>query len=205
MLKVAAAINSLASNEAAQPSEQVFVLTSSQLEAVIRSATAPLITRIEALEDRQIAHSDQNILLSKESHAEEEIRALNVKLETLQNDLKKYHVWTNSGRVEDLWDWIEDLDNKISRQQAWHIGKKTEVRIKVLKTFLKTHRAATFGEIMKHMNLSKSQFSQLVAKLDKRIFEVRWRETDPTKPCREKILILRERLREPLAIDGQFM
>ena len=56
MIKVAAALNSFASEPeaTAPPSEEIFVLTSSQLEAIVtlavERATAPLESRIESLE-----------------------------------------------------------------------------------------------------------------------------------------------------------
>ncbi len=192
MIEVVDTLNTFASKEAAQPPEQVFVLTSSQLEAIIRSATAPLTAKIEVLEARQNAYSDQEGLVDRERYVEKEIRALNVKLEGLQDDLKKYHVWTNVGRVEDLLEWVEDLDNKLSRQQALHIGKKTESRIKTLKAILKTHGGArAFGELLLDLGLSPSQFSQLVKRLDMRVFEIVPR---PHSKTGEKILKLRRRL-----------
>jgi hypothetical protein len=63
MIEVAKAINNFASNEAAQPSEQVFVLSSSQLQDIIdravEKATVPLEMRLTDLETRLDIHSQK--------------------------------------------------------------------------------------------------------------------------------------------------
>lgn len=57
------------------------------------------------MEARQNDHSDQDSLLDRERYAEKEIRALNVKLAGLLDDLRKYRVWTNVGRVYVFYEW----------------------------------------------------------------------------------------------------
>jgi hypothetical protein len=70
-------------------------------------------------------------------------------------------------------------------------GRKTAARIEDLKSRLKRRRGrATFTEMREEMGLSKSQFSKLAGRLDKRIFDI---QRHPTK-AREKLLILRQQI-----------
>ncbi|MFB3766083.1 MAG: hypothetical protein ACE14P_12675 [Methanotrichaceae archaeon] len=87
---------------------------------------------------------------------------------------------------------IPDLQSKLDKSKQPR-GKKTEQRILQLKEILKKNRGAmTFKALQKEMGLSKSQFSQLVDKLDKRIFAVQERPNS----VNEKILRLKERTLE---------
>lgn len=60
-----------------------------------------------------------------------------------------------------------------AKKEMKHIGKKTRRRIEKLKELLKDYGGSqTFEQLQIDLNLSPSQFSQLMRKLDKRIFEV---------------------------------
>lgn len=59
MIEVAMALNNFASNEAAQPFEQVFILSANQLQDLIRQATEQLEIRLNDLETRLDIHSQK--------------------------------------------------------------------------------------------------------------------------------------------------
>jgi len=71
-------------------------------------------------------------------------------------------------------------------------GTKTASRIETLRKVLKQKRGgqATFDELKGKLRLSSSQFSQLIAKLDKRIFDVQRHHSNGSK----KILVLRQQI-----------
>lgn len=71
-------------------------------------------------------------------------------------------------------------------------GTKTAARVEELKERLKRSRGrATFSDLRGELGLSKSQFSQLVRRLDKRVFDVRRHPRNG----KEKILSLRQQIR----------
>ena len=171
MIEVVDTLNTFASNEAAQPSEQVFVLTSNQLEAIIQRVIAPLMSRIEVLEVRQNAHSDQNSLLDRESCAEKEIRTLNVKLEAL----------------EELIPRVDALSKKIARLEGQNIQPMQKDRSEILKALiLREGGKMLMKDAKRIMHLSDSRISELVSKMESSI-EVRISNLDK----RQKILVLK--------------
>ncbi len=83
----------------------------------------------------------------------------------------------------------------IAKKEMKHSGKKTRRRIEKLKELLKGYGGSqTFEQLQIDLNLSPSQFSQLVRKLDKRIFEVAYL---PRGKKGEKVLKLRAVIGEP--------
>ncbi len=77
-------------------------------------------------------------------------------------------------------------------------GKKTAARIEKLKEILKHNCGSqAFTKLQDDLDLNPSQFSQLVNKLDKRVFEISRR---PGAKRGEKILKLKVRIRGTLAI-----
>lgn len=177
-----------------QPDDQVFVLSSSQLQTIIREATAPLLARIEALEIRYNAQGCdddiQPIQDTDPTHPDGFTAILEGHLEriTILEERMARELLEDRKRISIL----EHV------QVPVHVGRRSQQRIAQLKEILKRNRGVlAFAEIRRHLGLSMSQLSQLIRKLDKRIFEVRWRRTDPTAR-REKILVLRERLRDPI-------
>ena len=75
-------------------------------------------------------------------------------------------------------------------------GRKTEARIKEVKTILKASGGSrTFQELERSLGLSPQQFTYLVSHLDKRVFEISRR---PGTKRGEKVLSLRVRIREPV-------
>ncbi len=84
MIEVATAINSFASKstqaDASQSEEPVFILTSSQLQAVIEAATEPLKEQIAILTDRV------NLLCKYQDRQEERLDSLQKKPTASQQD-----------------------------------------------------------------------------------------------------------------------
>ncbi len=102
------------------------------------------------------------------------------------------------GLEEDLQSLEKEVrsEKALGQPQAPGGGRKTEARIKELKKILKASGGSrTFQELEKSLGLSPSQFTYLVSHMDKRSFEVSRR---PGSWRGEKILRLRERIKEPI-------
>jgi hypothetical protein len=168
MVEVAAAINNFASqatqNDIVSPiNEPIFVLTGSQLKSIIQETTAPILQEL------------QNLKGGRETDR--------IELDNLQNDLKRFHVWSSPAKVEDLWYWVEELD------------KRTEIKPQPLQRdrgeILRALIAAHGGKMLvkdarQKMRLSKQLFSMLIASMNDYI-EVKPLKSDK----RKKVLILK--------------
>lgn len=107
------------------------------------------------------------------------------------NDLPS-RVW---GIEEDL----TTLEKAVRKSEPKVPGKKTAARIEKLKEILKRNGGSlAFTQLQDDLGLSPSQFSQLVSKLDMRVFEISSR---PGAKRGEKVLKLKARIREPLMIQ----
>jgi hypothetical protein len=114
--------------------------------------------------------------------------------------------WTKRREVLDdlpsrVWGIEEDLS---TLEKAFHKnepkapGKKTATRIEKIKEILKQNGGSqAFTQLQDDLDLNPSQFSQLVNKLDKRVFEIFRR---PGAKRGEKVLKLKVRIRGPLVI-----
>lgn len=102
-------------------------------------------------------------------------------------------------RVFGLEDDLQSLEEEVRSQKGKEGeprggGRKTEARIREVKKILKAHGGSrTFQELERALGLSRSQFSKLLNRLDKRIFEVSRR---PGGKRGEKVLALRIRVME---------
>jgi len=91
---------------------------------------------------------------------------------------------------------VQSLRGKVGEKPQAQGGRKTEARIKEVKTILKASGGSrTFQELERSLGLSPQQFTYLVSHLDKRAFEISRR---PGTKRGEKILSLRVRIREPV-------
>ena len=107
------------------------------------------------------------------------------------NDLPS-RVW---GIEEDL----TSLEKTVRKGEPKAPGKKTAARIEKLKEILKHNGGSrAFTQLQDDLGLGPSQFSQLVSKLDMRVFEISLR---PGAKRGEKVLKLKARIREPLMIQ----
>lgn len=85
-----------------------------------------------------------------------------------------------------VWKTIKTTPQQVPR------GEKTLKRITALEKFLKARGSgATFREVEKHLDISPSELTRLIAKLDKRRFEIFARAGDN----REKVIRLKAQIR----------
>jgi len=151
----------------------------------------------------------------------QEVRDLKVRLKGLEDLEEIYHgpaplpeeipllreYWAKRREVlNDLpsrvWGIEEDLttlEKAVRKGEPKAPGKKTAARIEKLKEILKRNGGSrAFTQLQDDLGLGPSQFSQLVSKLDMRVFEISLR---PGAKRGEKVLKLKARIREPLMIQ----
>ena len=105
-------------------------------------------------------------------------------------------VWSMEEDLQKLEQEVQSLRGKEGERSQIQGGRKTEVRIKEVKTILKASGGSrTFQELERSLGLSPQQFTYLVSHLDKRVFEISRR---PGTKRGEKVLSLRVRIREPV-------
>jgi len=127
-----------------------------------------------------------------------ELQKTKDELASLQDDLRKYRIWSSATKIEDLWEWVEEIDARLGKTSLATSpqGQKTAARITKLKEILKARGGSqTFKKLQEDLDLSPSKFTYLVGCLDKRSFEVGRR---PGTKRGEKVLSLRVRIMEPV-------
>jgi len=103
-------------------------------------------------------------------------------------------VWSMEEDLQNLELEVQSLRGKEEEKPQIQGGRKTEARIKKVKTILKASGGSrTFQELERSLGLSPQQFTYLVSHLDKRVFEISRR---PGTKRGEKVLSLRVRIRE---------
>ena len=175
------------------------------------STTAAVLVPLDALQ----------AILKEIKSLQQEVKNLKDQVKNLEELEEIYHgpapqvdevpflreCWTKRRDVLDdlpsrVWGIEEDLS---TLEKAFHKnepkapGKKTAARIEKLKEILKHNGGSqAFTQLQDDLDLNPSQFSQLVNKLDKRVFEISRR---PGAKRGEKILKLKVRIKGPLAIE----
>lgn len=127
-----------------------------------------------------------------------ELQKTRDELASLQADLRKYRIWSSATKIEDLWEWVEEIDARLAKTAPASSpqGQKTAARITKLKEILKARGGSqTFKKLQEDLDLSPSEFTYLVGCLDKRSFEVGRR---PGTKRGEKVLSLRVRIMGPV-------
>jgi len=105
-------------------------------------------------------------------------------------------VWSMEEDLQSLELEVQSLRGREGERPQAQGGRKTEARIKEVKTILKASGGSrTFQELERSLGLSPQQFTYLVSHLDKRGFEISRR---PGTKRGEKVLSLRVRIREPV-------
>lgn len=105
-------------------------------------------------------------------------------------------VWSMEEDLQNLEQEVQSLREREGEKPQTQGGRKTEARIKEVKTILKASGGSrTFQELERNLGLSPQQFTYLVSHLDKRTFEISRR---PGTKRGEKVLNLRVRIREPV-------
>ena len=113
----------------------------------------------------------------------------------VQEDLPS-RVWSMEEDLQSLEQEVQSLRGKEGEKPQAQGGRKTEARVKEVKTILKASGGSrTFQELERSLGLSPQQFTYLVSHLDKRAFEVSRR---PGTKRGEKVLSLRVRIKEPV-------
>lgn len=199
------------------PSEQIYVLTSSQLEQIIERAVAraqaPLLERIERLESRRDALEEGVGCKEGEEPwpqgGQDQERSLpdgqgmqistfrivhNLQLENsaLKSELEGLQEATARERAFDRQRIakLEHGDLHNHRDSAPAPGTKTEARIKAIKEVLKTRGSTTFKELERILGISSREMLRLTKKLDMRQYEIFRRQGD----TREKVIRLRAQI-----------
>ena len=173
------------------------------------STTAAVLVPLDALQ----------AILKEIKSLQQEVKDLKDQVKNLEELEEIYHgpapqpeevpflreCWTKKRYVLDdlpsrVWGIEEDLS---TLEKAFHKnepkapGKKTAARIEKIKDILKHNGGSrAFTQLQDDLDLNPSQFSQLVSKLDMRVFEISRR---PGAKRGEKILKLKVRIRGPLA------
>jgi hypothetical protein len=144
-----------------QPDDQLFVLSAPQLQAIIFKAV------------------------------EQATAPLLKKIEAMESRLDALHEDVQLERAHDR-QRISKMERDSQEVKPSSPGTKTTQRIDRLRQLLKNRGgSSTFAQLQKDLDLSPSQLSKLVSRLDKRIFEV-WRRAGGKHG--EKVLGLRARL-----------
>jgi len=175
------------------------------------STTAAVLVPLDALQ----------AILKEIKSLQQEVKGLKGQVKSLKDIEEIYHgptpqpeevpflreCWTKRRDVLDdlpsrVWGIEEDLS---TLEKAFHKnepkapGKKTAARIEKLKDILKHNGGSrAFTQLQDDLDLNPSQFSQLVSKLDMRVFDISRR---PGAKRGEKILKLKVRIRGPLATE----
>ena len=145
-----------------QPAEEsVFVLTSSQLRGLITSAVKEAI---QPLQDEVMG------LKATAASQGEEIAALRSKVASLES--------LQESETSRLWMDIAEDRRRLAKLEKSTPGPTDEERIGKLEGYLKDKKSAglkpeaSFTEARAYLELSRSQFSQLISKLDPRDFMI---------------------------------
>jgi len=154
----------------------------------ILQAQAERLETLEKLEElyhgKPPAQEERPILREVYQRREEAQKGLPSRVFGLEEDLQSLELE------------VQSLRGKEGEKPQAQGGRKTEARIKEVKTILKASGGSrTFQELERSLGLSPQQFTYLVSHLDKRAFEISRR---PGTKRGEKILSLRVRIREPV-------
>jgi hypothetical protein len=167
MIDASLAINSFAS-QVMQPdfvptSEQLITLTYGQLKDIIQESLMPLRDEIDTL--RSMISSQNEMIATLESTQETQADNQLIQLQLINN--------------------LREIIRKTTT--AIPTGQKTLERIAKIDEVLKARGSTTLKELGKMLKIRPQETSRLVAKLDKRRYEVFLRAGDK----REKVLRLR--------------
>lgn len=169
-----ATINTFSPKSEVQPVEEpVFLLTSTELRAIIadavEDATRSILSQLSVLEGKITALEKRNAVL--EAQEETDIGHL---AEGLAQDRRR----------------ITALEESRTAPPA-PPGEKTIARIEQIKSILKSRGATSFGELERILKISPREMLRLTKRIDLRYFEVTRRPGDG----RQKVLRLRAQIR----------
>ena len=142
---------------AVPPEDPIFVLTASQLQKIISRAIQPLQDELSELKATVASQG-------------EEIAALRSKVASLES--------LQESETSRLWMDIAEDRRRLAKLEKSTPGPTDEERIGKLEGYLKDKKSAglkpeaSFTEARAYLELSRSQFSQLISKLDPRDFMI---------------------------------
>lgn len=151
-----------------------------------RALLSEVLARLAALEERDREREEEVSALREENRQKDD------RIAALEARLSEHEDFDARGRAEDR-QRLATLETSapVPSSSPPSTGRKTPARIEELKARLKKRRGrAAFSDMREEMGLSASQFSQLIRRLDKRIFDI---QRHPLKP-KEKILVLRQQI-----------
>lgn len=171
-----ASINSFGSTPKAnvpQSEESIFVLSGSELKAIIakaiQEATKPILTRLSDLEGTLRTQEEEIVDLRAFGEAEIERVCVDI-----AQDRRRLATLEESRTITTV-----------------PPGDKTTARIEQIKSILKSRGATSFGELERILKISPREMLRITKKLDLRYFEITRRPGD----ARQKVLRLRARIR----------
>lgn len=86
-----------------------------------------------------------------------EVRSLRADFDALCRDMKKLKVFTNTGKVDDLFEWLSEVDDRVVRLEGRpaNVGQKTEKRmLKIALVLLsRKNEGVSYSEIGKILEL----------------------------------------------------
>jgi hypothetical protein len=181
MIEVAtASINSFASGKAdfVQPSEQLITLTYGQLQDLVQEtierATTPLESRIESLERKVGSGEGREDALDghkRQDNLHHIVQLLQAENGALKRELEAFQEHVAQERAFDR-QRIVRLESRPAPTTPM-AGTKTAARIDRIRAILKARGGTvSFKELQRELELKPNQFSALVARLDKRTFQV---------------------------------
>jgi len=197
MKEVAQAIKVFPTQEEPPSNENAAVLVPLETLQAILKGLKSLNQEIKDLKDRVESLEALEEIYHGPAPQPEDIPLLRKTWETRREVLASL-----PSRVAAIEDDLSTLEKNVHKDAPKAPGKKTVARIEKLKEILKLHGGSrTFKQLQDEMELNPSQFSQMVSKLDKRVFETFSR---PGGKRGEKILKLKVRIKEGLAAKGEF-
>jgi hypothetical protein len=150
------------------PSEEsVFILSASQLQEIIRQATAPILHELQDLKDQR-AQDRAEFERFKATH-------------------KTFAVQANKD-IDALFDATAKATTTPTTQPK---GEKTIARLAKIEEVLKTRGPSTLKELERILGIDKATMTRLLGKLDMRRYELHSRPGDD----REKVLRLKVQIR----------
>lgn len=138
--------------------EQLLTMTISQLQGLIREATGPILQELQDLRDE--------VAQLKEDREKDHQKVVALEIQQ-DRDFEEFadKINEHSTAINTIW--------KAVKTTPVPTGKKTTARIDRLKSILKARGGTvSFKELRRELGLKPNQFSALVAKLDKRVFQV---------------------------------
>lgn len=171
-----ASINSFGSTPKAdvpQSEESIFVLSGSELKAIIASAiqeaTIPILKKVSDLEGTLHAQKEEISRLRASGEAEIERVCVDI-----AQDRRRLATLEESRTITTV-----------------PPGEKTTARIEQIKSILKSRGATSFGELERILKISPREMLRLTKRMDLRYFEITRRPGD----SRQKVLRLRAQIR----------